>query len=117
MFRTDDNNNPTAMTTEVALEGGLQYGPDFDHGTTFTSDRTYLTAMLVLGDPVPRTIRVIDKIGFYTKFGTMRWPYIGMPKFLWDGLTEDQKRDVIGFMYQVEGGVTLRGLFPNYDKS
>jgi hypothetical protein len=70
----------------------------------------------VLGDPVPRTIQVIDKIGFYTELGSPRWTYIMMPKFVWDALSLDVKRDVIGYMYQREGGVTLQDLFPNYGK-
>lgn len=115
MFRTDLNNNPTAMITDIAAEGGLQYGPDYDHGTSFEAGgRTYFTASIVLGDPVPRTIQVIDKIGFYTQVGTQRWAYIGMPEFVWHNLTDEQKRDVVGFMYQHEGGTSMRELFPNY---
>jgi len=118
VYRTDINNNPTAMTTDVALEGGLQYGPDFNKGTVFTGadGRPYITAQFVLGDPIPRTIQVIDKIGFYTELGSPRWTYIMMPKFVWDSLTDRQKRDVIGIMYQEEGGTLMRPLFPNYGK-
>jgi hypothetical protein len=39
-----------------------------------------------------------------------------MPKFVWDSLTDRQKRDVIGIMYQEEGGTLMRPLFPNYGK-
>jgi hypothetical protein len=116
-MRTDENNNPTAMTTDIAEQGGLLYGPDYDIGTPFEIDgKTYNTAMIVLGDPVPRTIQVIDKIGFYTEFGQQRWTYIAMPHFIWLNLSDEQKRDVIGFMYQREGGITMKNLFPNYGK-
>jgi len=117
MYLTDLNNNPTAMTTEVAAEGGLQYGPDYDHGTPFqAAGKTYYIASFVLGDPVPNTVRVIDKIGFHTKDGHRRWYYINLPKYMWDSFTDEQKRDFIGFMYQNEGGEALRNLFPNYGK-
>jgi hypothetical protein len=117
-MRTDENNNPTAMTVDIANEGGLQRGPDYNIGTPFTvGDKTYYTAMIVLGDPVPRTIQVINKIGFYTSWGGQRWTYIAMPRFIWNSLTDDQKRDIIGFMYQREGGTEIRGYFPNYGKT
>jgi len=119
MYLTDLNNNPTAMTTDVAAEGGLQYGPDYDRGTIFSGSdgRSYYIASFVLGDPVPHTIQVIDKIGFFTKHGQRRWSYVNLPKYIWDSFTDEQKRDFIGFMYQNEGGEALRSLFPNYGKS
>jgi hypothetical protein len=63
------------------------------------------------------TIRVIDAVGYYTRQGKPRWDYIAIPKFLWNSLTADQKRDVIGFHYMREGGQEMRGLFPNYGKA
>lgn len=113
-MRTDDNHNPTAFTTQIADEAFLEEGIDYTQGTPFVFDGVrYYTAKLLL-DPVETTIRVIDETGFYTRSGEQRWDYIGMPKFLWTSLTPDLKRDIIGFMYQHEGGVTLRPLFPNY---
>ena len=77
----------------------------------------YSVAMIVLGDPVPRIIKVIDKIGFYNEEGYPRWfPYISMPNFIWLSLTDEQKRDVIGFIYKHLGGNMMIGYFPNYEK-
>lgn len=125
MFRTDANNNPTAFTTDIAKEAGLVEGVDYVVGEGFeingsatSGPRTLYTAKL-LGDPIALTIRVIDAIGFYTKGGAQRWIYIAMPHFIWHNLLPDSisgpgKRDVIGFMYQREGGTEMRNLFPNY---
>ena len=122
-MRTDSNNNPTAFTTDIAKEAGLVLGVDYEQGDPFSAvspvppypATTYYTAKLI-GDPVAITIRVIDTIGFYVSAERGRWTYIAIPKFLWDVLTPDGKRDVIGFMYQREGGTEMRNLFPNYGK-
>jgi hypothetical protein len=114
-MRTDQNNNPVAFDCDVAHQAWLVYGTDYEQGTPFQSEGvTYYTAKL-LGDPVALTIRVIDAIGFYTKADAPRWLYMGQfPKFVWNALTPDQKRDVVGFMYQREAGEAMRNLFPNY---
>lgn len=113
-MRTDENNNPTAMTTEVAEQGGLEFGIDYEVGTPFrVVDKTFFTARL-LGDPIPPTIRVIDKIGYYTLTGYARWTYIAIPMFVWNALSFEQKRDVIGFHYHKEGGIAMRSMFPNW---
>lgn len=114
-MRTDKNNNPAAFTTEIARQAGLEFGTDYVAGDVFPPPSTLITARL-LGDPVAITIRVIDAIGYYTKSGMRRWDYIAIPHFVWAALTPDQKRDVIGFHYQHEGGTAMRGLFPNYGK-
>jgi hypothetical protein len=112
--RTDANNNPMAMTVTVAHQAGLVYGTDYEQGESFVSDgATYYTARL-LGDPVALTARAIDVIGFYTQVGEQRWVYMAMPHFVWFNLTADEKRDVIGFGYQREGGTAMRHLFPNW---
>lgn len=113
-MRTDAHNNPTAFTTDVAQNAGLQENVDYVQGDSFTAGlHVYYTARL-LGDPIEITIRVIDKIGYQTRLGYARWTYINLPKFVWDALTHDQKRDVIGYHYQHEGGTEMRHLFPNY---
>ena len=112
-MRTDDNNNPTAFTVDIAVDARLVEGVDYVAGTPFPAPSTEVTAKL-LGDPVEITKRVIFNIGFYTKAGEQRWSYIGMPKFIWDHLSFNQKRDVIGWMYQREDGTAMRDLFPNY---
>jgi hypothetical protein len=114
-MRTDSHNNPAAFTTDIAEQAGLVYGVDYTAGDAFPGNPALHTARLA-GDPVQLTIRVIDAIGFYTKTGGQRWVYIGIPKFVWDALEPPEKRDVIGFMYGHEGGVTMRPLFPNYGR-
>jgi hypothetical protein len=115
-FRTDLNNNPTAMIFALAAEGGLALNTEYVEGTPFESGGvTYYTAKLI-GDPIQLTIRVITSVGYYTPTGQQRWSYIGMPRFIWDALTPAQQRDVIGYQYQYEGGTAMRNLFPNYGK-
>ena len=111
MMRTDANNNPTAFTTDIAKSAGLVYGTDYVQGDPFTAGLiTYFTAKL-LGDPIAITIKVIDKIGFYTQPPHQRWTYIGIPYKLWLELAPDQKKYVIGYMYQNEGGTEMKSLF------
>ena len=113
MFRTDRNNNPTAFTTAIAIEGGLVQGRDFVQGDPFgLSPNVYYTAKLI-GDPVKLTIGVIDKIGFRVGSDPYkpRWTYINLPYDLWQGLTTAQKAEVIGDMYKCEGGTELAHLF------
>jgi hypothetical protein len=114
-MRTDANNNPAAITTDIAKQGGLLLGTDYAVGTVFPMNPNLFTAR-ILGDPIALTIRVIDAIGFYTKAGAGRWTYIALPKFVWSALTPEEKRDVIGYMYRQEGGVAMRLLFPNYTR-
>ena len=111
-FRTDRNHNPVAFTVDIAEEGGLSLGSDYVKGDSFqVSGRTFYTAQL-LEDPIELTIKVIDKIGFYTSSGARRWLYISIPYKLWMSLTLEQKKYVIGFMYNQEGGVEMQNLFP-----
>jgi hypothetical protein len=117
-YRTDENNNPSAFTTDVASEAGLSLDTDYIPGTHFPAPSTLVTAKL-LGDPVALTIRVINALGFYIpKTGEARWVYMGdFPTWLWAEMTVDQRRDLIGYMYMWEGGVAMRGLFPNYGRA
>jgi hypothetical protein len=115
-MRTDDNRNPAAFTTDIARQAGLVQGVDYIDGTPFPAPSTLVTAKL-LGDPIAITIRVIDAIGYKTRAGSPRWTYIDMPKFVWDGLSQDGKRDVVGYHYQHEGGTLMRDLFPNYGRT
>lgn len=108
-FRTDRNNNPTAFTTDVARSGGLILGTDYVEGDKFPTG-PLITAKL-LGDPIELTIKLIDKIGFRTAANKGRWTYINMPKFVWDGLLDDEKKLVIQDMYHFEGGTELEHLF------
>lgn len=109
-FRTDRNNNPAAITTEVAQQGGLVLDTDYVAGDPFPAPSLLVTAKL-LGDPIALTIRVIDVVGYYTHQGAARWSYIAMPKFVWNALTPDLKKQVVGFHYLHEGGTAMKDLF------
>lgn len=112
MFRTDRNNNPTAFTTDIAHDAGLVLGTDYEQGESFNvGGHTYYTAKL-LGNPLLTTIKVIDKLGFYTTLAAHpRWEYIAIPRFVWDGLDMATKTQVIQFMYHREGGTELESIF------
>ena len=112
-MRTDDNNNPAAFTTDTARQAGLKYDVDYTDGDPFPAPSTLTTAKL-LGDPVALTIQVINAIGYFTHAGSPRWTYIALPQFVWNALSSDQQRDVVGYHYFHEGGVAMKGLFPNY---
>lgn len=114
-MRTDANSNPAAFTTDLARQAGLVQGVDYQDGTPFPTPPLVTAALL--GDPIAITIKLIDAVGYYTRQGARRWDYIALPKFLWDSLTFEQKRDVIGFHYQREGGSAMKGLFPNYGRA
>jgi hypothetical protein len=111
-FRTDRNRNPTAFTTEIAKEAGLVLGTDYIQGESFQDGNDILYTAKLLTDPITLTIKVIDKLGFYTVMPHMRWTYIGIPWHLWLSLTTKQKEYTIGIMYQLEGGTSMKNLFP-----
>lgn len=113
-MRTDNHNNPTAMTTDIAKLGGLRDGIEYAPGAPFQDGASIYHTAKLIGDPVALTIRVIDEIGFYTSHGGMRWVYLALPKFLWNELNPLEKRDIVGFMYQREGGTAMRDLFPRF---
>lgn len=111
-YRTDLNNNPTAFTTDLAREAGLVENVEYSIGDPFTVGTTVLHTAKLLIDPIQTTIKVIDKIGFYTSAGQNRWAYMGMPKSIWDTLAEPQKIYIIAFMYRREVGTEMIHLFP-----
>lgn len=108
-FRTDRNNNPTAMTTDVARTAGLVEGKDYVQGDPFQTGngQTLYTAKL-LGDPIQTTIKAIDQGGFTTQSGQNRWSYTqnipGANNADWAKLNNDQKAAVVAQMYKNEGG-------------
>lgn len=108
-MRTDRHNNPTAFTTDIAKLAGLKEGVDYIAGDSF-SEGKYKTAKL-LKDPVATTIKVIDKIGFYTSSGGQRWTHTAMSQSQWNKLSYSQKTNVIKQMYQREGGTQLLNKF------
>lgn len=108
-MRTDRHNNPTAMTTDVAKNGGLIEGVDYVKGDPFTTEsgKTLYTAKL-LGDPIDTTIKAIDNMSFTTGSGKNRWNYTdqipGANNEEWPNLSYEQKANVIKEMYKREGG-------------
>ncbi len=106
-MRTDRNNNPTAMTTDVARSLGLVEGKDYVQGDKFPGDSNLHTAKL-LGDPIETTIRGIDQGGFTTQSGQNRWSYTqsipGANNADWAKLSQEQKVAVVQQMYKQEGG-------------
>ena len=102
-FRTDRHNNPTAFTTQIAEQAGLQEGVDYIVGDPFPDNPNMFTAKLI-GDPIDETIKVIDKIGFYTQGGQQRWTHTAIPEQQWKNMDYQQKTDVIKDMYKKEGG-------------
>ena len=122
-FRTDRNNNPTAMTTDVAKSLGLVEGTDYVKGDSFKGDdgQTYYTAKL-LGDPIDTTIKALDTAAangtgaFYTASGAQRWTHTGISDSDWQNMSADQKRQTVIDMYHKEGGSgSLSGELPKAD--
>jgi hypothetical protein len=119
-FRTDRNNNPTAFTTDMAKEAGLILGSDYEIGDSFKASPTLtLYTAKLLGDPIALTIKVIDKLGFYTgngpdptkQWGGQRWEYCGWLFGYWNLFSTQQKIQQIGLMYTAEGGTAMKDLF------
>lgn len=105
--RTDRHRNPTAFTTALAKQAGLQLSVDYNEGDSFiVAGKRFFTARL-LGDPMEITLRLLDRVGFYTKTGTLRWKYIGIPAGVWAALSPSLKRVVVIAMYRVEGGTEM----------
>ncbi len=110
-FRTDRMNNPTAMTTDVALTLGMRPGIDFVSGDTFqTSDGKTLATAKIIGDPFDKTIQGLDNAAqsgrgaFLTSSGAPRWSHISMSDQDWLSKNLEEKRQTIKKMYQSEGG-------------
>lgn len=108
-MRTDRHNNPTAFTTDIA-KMALKKGVDYTEGDPFPNNPKLKTARL-LGDPVKQTIKVIDKIGFYTSGGKKRWTHTAMSTANWNKMSYAEKKNVIKKMYQKEGN---KGILNNY---
>ena len=111
-MRTERNNNPTAMTTDVAKMLGWELGVDYEIWDSFTTSswQTLYTAKLI-GDPIETTIRLIDRWiangidPFYRANWQWRWSYISsiwITKDKWLKMTDAEKADVIKKMLQHE---------------
>ena len=89
--RADRNHNPAAFTTAIAAQAGLEQGIDYAIGDEFQDrGKTFNTARL-LGDPVALTLKVLDKIGFFTAQYQPRWVYIAIPETLWKTFSDHQR--------------------------
>lgn len=108
--RTDRNNNPTAMTTDVAKSLGLVEGKDYTQGDPFQSGSGTLYTAKLIGDPIAVTIQGLDNAAqnglgaFETASGKPRWSYIDMKDKDWLALSPDQKAEVVNQMYHQENG-------------
>jgi hypothetical protein len=112
--RTARNNNPTAMTTDVAQSLGLQEGVDYTQGDPFKSDtgQTLYTAKLIGSDPISTTVSAFDKAAangdsiFTTASGTPRWAYYKNPptNAQWEAFTPQQKVSTVEYLNKMENG-------------
>lgn len=113
-MRTERNNNPTAMTTDVAKMLGWVLGVDYEIWDSFTGWdwKVYYTAKLI-GDPIETTIRLIDRWiangidPFYRANWQGRWSYIskiGITKEKWQNMSPSEKADIIAQMLKYEWG-------------
>lgn len=111
LMRTERNNNPTAMTTDVAKSLWLVEWVDYTIWDPFTSGSgsTLYTAKL-LWDPVETTIKALDtaastgRWAFYTSGWKQRWSHTAMSDQKWLSLSDEEKRNVILNMLQKEWG-------------
>lgn len=108
--RTERNNNPTAMTTDVAKSLWMVEWVDYVQWDSFKTDewKTLYTAKL-LGDPIQTTIDAFNAAAsrwtpiFYTKWWAQRWKHTAMSNEEWLALSDEQKAWVIAQMLQREG--------------
>lgn len=112
-FRTDRNNNPTAMTTDVARSLGLVEWVDYTRWDVFPNNPNLFTAK-ILGNPIDTTIKALDtaatdpnKNAFTTQSGQPRWTYINMTDQQWQAMTPEQKKETITTMYKNEWGTGI----------
>jgi hypothetical protein len=109
-MRTERNNNPTAMTTDVAKSLWWVEWVDYIQWDSFKTwdGRTLYTAKLI-GDPIETTIKLLDNAAsswrwaFYTKWWAKRWTHTAMSDKDWLALTPEQKQNVVLQMLQREG--------------
>lgn len=108
-MRTERNNNPTAMTTDVAKSLWWVEWVDYVKWDSFqTADwRTLYTAKLI-GDPIETTIKLLDNAAntwrwaFYTKWWAKRWTHTAMSDAERLKLSPEEKKNVVLKMLQRE---------------
>lgn len=108
-MRTDRNNNPTAMTTDVAKTLGLVEWVDYVQWDVFPNNPNLYSAKLI-GDPIQQTIKWLDtaiangKKAFYTQWGQQRRTHTAMSNEQWSWMTQEQKIATVVKMYHNEWG-------------
>lgn len=108
-MRTERNNNPTAMTTDVAKSLWWVEWVDYVQWDSFqTGDwRTLYTAKLI-GDPIETTIKLLDNAAntwrwaFYTKWWAKRWTHTALSDAERLKLSPEEKKNVVLKMLQRE---------------
>ena len=111
-MRTDRNNNPVAMTTDVAKTLWLVEWVDYVQWDSFTwgSWNTLYTAKLIW-DPIQQVIKWLDiaandpnKKAFYTQWWAQRWTHTAVSDEQWNNMTQEQKQALVVKMYHNEWG-------------
>ena len=109
-MRTERNNNPTAMTTDVAKSLWLVEWEDYVKWDSFKDKNwnTLYTAKL-LNDPVETTIKALDNWAnsssthaFYTAGGDQRRSHTAMSDAEWLAKTPEEKQETVLKMLQRE---------------
>lgn len=108
-MRTDRNNNPTAMTTDVAKTLWLVEWVDYVRWDVFPNNPNLFSAKLIW-DPIQQTIKALDtaisngKKAFYTQSWQQRRTHTAMSNEQWQGMTQEQKIATVVKMYHNEWG-------------
>lgn len=109
-MRTERNNNPTAMTTDVAKSLGLVEWVDYVKWDSFKSGTGTLYTAKLLWDPVATTIKAFDTAvakwinAFYTQWWKQRWTHTAMTNEQWKNMSQAQKEATVLKMLQKEWG-------------
>ena len=118
-MRTERNNNPTAMTSDVARSlWGVEW-EDYIVWDAFQDNPNLHTAYL-LGDPIETTIRLLDRAAttgrwaFYTKGWKQRWTHTAMTDEAWLNLSAEEKKNVVLKMLHNEWGDISKMAYYNW---
>lgn len=118
-MRTERNNNPTAMTSDVARSLWWVEWEDYIVWDAFQDNPNLHTAYL-LGDPIETTIRLLDRAAttgrwaFYTKGWKQRWTHTAMSDEAWLNLSAEEKKNVVLKMLHNEWGDISKMAYYNW---
>lgn len=110
LMRTERNNNPTAMTTDVARSLWLVEWIDYTVWDPFQSGSWTLYTAKLLWDPIETTIKALDtaastgRWAFYTSGWKQRWTHTAMSDAKWLWLSNEEKKQVVLDMLKREWG-------------